>query len=247
MSKIFDALRRAELEPNPLTATDSPGSVPSTHPRQLRLFEREFGSLSNAVQGYFPRSSTGKIVLVLGCVEGEGASYVSSNLSRVLARTTGAPILFMDGNFHDSSLHENFAVSNSRGLSDLVSTGRLQELSGTIQTTDTGHLYALGTGQSRISPVTLFESNEFERIQISLRRAFKFVIVDGPPLLKHPDGLNLAAHVDGVVLVVRQNHLTRDIIRKAIEQLQAVNAPLIGAILNRRKFAIPALVYKLIS
>jgi Mrp family chromosome partitioning ATPase len=37
------------------------------------------------------------------------------------------------------------------------------------------------------------------------------------------------------------------VIRKAVEQLQAVNAPLIGAILNRRRFAIPTLIYRLIS
>jgi Mrp family chromosome partitioning ATPase len=85
------------------------------------------------------------------------------------------------------------------------------------------------------------------KVQTSLRRTFKFIIVDGPPVLKHPDALQLASHVDGVVLVVRQNHLTREVIRKAVEQLQAVNAPLIGAILNRRRFAIPTLIYRLIS
>lgn len=248
MSKIFDALRKADLEPNPFAGSpDSGRRLDAPHPRQARLYEREFSYLSNAVQGYFPRSTTGKVVLVLGCHEGEGASYVSSNLARTLARTSGAPILFMDGNFHDSSLSENFPAVNPSGLSDIISTGRLNDLSSVIQMTDTSHLYVLGTGQSRISPVALFESEEFERIQTSLRRTFKYIIVDGPALLKHPDGLNLAAHVDGVVLVVRQKRLSREIVRKGIEQLQTVNASLIGAILNRRRFAIPALVYKLIS
>lgn len=248
MSKIFDALRKAELEPNPFADTVEPQrTLVTPHPRRLRIFEREFGSLSNAVQGYFPRSATGKIVLVLGCVEGEGASYVASNLSRTLARTSGAPILYMDGNFHDPGLRETFPVAHDRGIADLYSSGNLNELSQAIQTTDTSHLYVMGVGRSRISPVAFFDSEEFQRVQTSLRRTFKFVIIDGAPILKHPDALQLATHVDGVVLVVRHKHLTREVLRKGIEKLQSVNAPLIGAILNRRRFAIPTLLYKLIS
>jgi capsular exopolysaccharide synthesis family protein len=248
VSRIFDALRKAELEPNPFSNEGiPPGKLVHPHPRRRRIFEREFGLLSNAVQGYFPRASSGKIVLVLGCVEGEGASYVSSNLSRTLARTSGAPILHMDGDFHEPSLQANFSGAPTHGLSDVMASGDLNRLSGAIHTTDTSHLYVLPVGRDRISPVAVFDSEEFLKVQTSLRRTFKFIIVDGPPVLKHPDALQLASHVDGVVLVVRQNHLTREVIRKAVEQLQAVNAPLIGAILNRRRFAIPTLIYRLIS
>ncbi len=112
MSKIFDALRKAELESNPFTDVLEPKrTLVTPHPRRVRIFEREFSSLSNAVQGYFPRSSTGKIVVVLGCVEGEGASYVAANLGRTLAKTSGAPILYMDGNFHEPGLQDTFAVT----------------------------------------------------------------------------------------------------------------------------------------
>jgi Mrp family chromosome partitioning ATPase len=132
-------------------------------------------------------------------------------------------------------------------LSDLYASKRIDDLSKTIQATETSHLYVLSSGRSRVSPVALFDSEDFRRISVSLRRTFRFVIVDGPPLLKHPDALQLARHVDGVVLVVRQKRLTREVVRKGIEQLQAIHAPLIGAILNQRRFAIPTLIYKLIS
>ena len=248
MSRIFDALRKAELEPNPfMEQTVTQGGLVARHPRRRRIFEREFGSLSNAVQGYFPRATSGKIVLVLGCVEGEGASYVSANLSRTLAKTSGAPILYMDGDYHSPGLQENFSSSPSFGLSDVVASGDLNSVSRAIHTADTTHLYILPGGKQRVSPSALFDSEDFMTIQTSLRRTFKYVIVDGPPVLKHPEALKLAAHVDGVVLVVRQGHLKREVVRKAIEQLQAVNAPLIGATLNRRRFAIPTLIYKLIS
>src|SRR5262245_49392342 len=106
MSKIFEALRKAEQEPNPLVPRESlrtPQPEPS-HPRDQRLLDLEFGRLSSAVQSCFPKARTGKVVLVVGCMEREGATYVASNLSRLLARTTGEPILCLDTNFHDPAL-----------------------------------------------------------------------------------------------------------------------------------------------
>jgi Mrp family chromosome partitioning ATPase len=66
-------------------------------------------------------------------------------------------------------------------------------------------------------------------------------------LLKHPDSIHLAARSDGVLLVVRYRHLKREVVRKGIEMIESVQAPILGAVLNRRKFAIPSLLYKLIT
>jgi Mrp family chromosome partitioning ATPase len=81
----------------------------------------------------------------------------------------------------------------------------------------------------------------------SLRRTFRFTVIDGAPLLKYPDAIHLAARADGVVFVVRYKHLKREVIRKGIEMIESINAPILGAVLNRRKFAIPTLIYKLIT
>jgi Mrp family chromosome partitioning ATPase len=248
MSKIFDALRKAEQEPNPLVRReDSPVSAPSQLGRQARIFEREFGSLSNAIQAYFPKAASGKILLVVGCADREGASYVSVNLARTLATASGAPTLYMDTNFHQPALPRVFPVGDGAGLSDVYENGRPRDLTSLIRPADRRNLYVLGVGNHRQSPVAFFDSAEFDAILNSLRRAFRFTIADGAPLLKYPDAIQLAARTDGVVLVVRQGHLKREVIRKGIELLQGNQVPILGAVLNRRKFAIPTLVYKLFS
>jgi Mrp family chromosome partitioning ATPase len=249
MSKIFEALRKAEQEPNPLAPPEGRPPAPAVggHPRDQRLLDVEFGRLSGAVQSYFPRSRTGRIVLVVGCVEREGATYVSTNLARVLARTTGEPVLSLDANFHDPALTRTVQTVDALGLADIYENGRPRDVTPMLRPGDVNNLYVLGVGRARVVPGSLFDSPQFDALLSSFRRTFRFVILDGAPILKHPDSIHLAARCDGVLLVVRHKHLKREVIRKGIEMIEGINAPILGAVLNRRKFAIPDLIYKIIS
>lgn len=247
MSKIFDALRKAEKDHGPLQR-DAPLSAPAdAHPRNLRTHEREFGALASAVQGYFTKTTTGRVILVTGCVEREGASYVSAHLARTLAALSGEPVLYVDGNFHDPGMTSQFQAVDQFGLGDIFDNGRPRDITPLLQRSEPGNLFLLGTGQRRIAPAAFYDSAEFDALLDSLRRTFRYTIVDGPPLLRHPDAMHIGARVDGAILVVRYRHLKREVIRKGIEMMESSQGPILGAVLNRRKFAIPTLVYKLIG
>src|SRR5262249_13751597 len=217
------------------------------HPRDQRTHEREFGSLSASVQSYFPRQTEGKVLLVVGCTEREGTTYVASHLARILALQTGEPVLCVDGNFHDPGLTRTFQVKNGLGMADIYDNGKPRDVATLLRNGEQQNLYLLGIGRRRIVPGAFFDSPEFDALLASFRRTFRFSVFDSAPLLKHPDALHLAARADGVVFVVRAGNLKREVIRKGIEMVESVNAPILGAVLNRRRFAIPALVYKLIS
>lgn len=249
MSKIFDALRKAEVERSPLAWSPVQGELTerSVHPRQIRIYEQEFGRLSSMIQSCFPRSRNGRVLLVVGCAEGEGASYVAANLSRTLARASGAPVLCLDCDFHAPTVHKEFNAGMQRGLGDASINGASQDLTSLLQPGDVSNLYVMTTGERRIAPVNFFDSGQFDALLASFRKTFRFVVLDGAPLLKHPDSLHLAARTDGVILVVRYRQLKREVVREAKEMLESVQAPLLGAVLNRRRFAIPSLVYKLLS
>jgi Mrp family chromosome partitioning ATPase len=47
-------------------------------------------------------------------------------------------------------------------------------------------------------------------------------------------------------LIVKANSSRREIARKALQELQAANLPVLGAILNQRTFPIPEKIYKLL-
>ena len=249
MSKIFDALRKMEQDSADLVVPPLGPDLPTSeaHPRQARLLEAEFGRLGSALLSSFTKSQEGRIVLVVGAVEREGASYVTSHLGRELAAACGGSVLCVDGNFHDPTLARHAGVQPGLGLTDVGENGYSRELSSVIQRGDTNNLFVLTPGRRRTSAVAFFDSPQFDAILQSARRSFRFTLIDGPPLLAHPDSIHLAARVDGVLLVVRQGRLKREVLQKAVEPLQSLKVPILGAVLNRRRFTIPGFVYKLIS
>jgi capsular exopolysaccharide synthesis family protein len=250
MSKIFDALRKAEQEPvewiAPTAEPDLRQELPP-HARDLRILETEFGRLSSAVQSSFTKFKDGRVVLVVGAVRREGGTFVAAQLGRALATDCGGPVLALDADFHDPKLAKQLNAKSGLGITDVYQNGGPPDLSEVIQRGDVENLYLLTPGKRRISPVSFFDSTQFDGLLTSVRRTFRFTIVDGPPLLAHPDALHLAARVDGVILVVRHSHLKREVLQKAVSMLESVRAPILGAVLNRRKFAIPNLVYRFIS
>ena len=246
MSKIFDALRKAEKDTG-LVAL-APGARLETAPsRPTRVLDSEFAYLANSIESCFPNAKTGRVIMVVGCAAGEGCSYVAAHLSRVLARSVGMPVLYLDGNFHDPSADKLFGLRQDLGIADVYANGKPRDLASIIQLGDTEQLYVLGTGSRRVTPAAFFSSSQFAGILSSLRRVFRFTVIDAPALMKHPDSIHLASRVDGVVMVVRYKHLKREVIRKGLEMLEGSGVPVLGAVLNRRKFAIPDLIYKIVS
>ena len=252
MSKIFDALRKAERDARILPVVPEPWLEPeaSRQPRQsrqARILESEFGYLTNSIQSCFPSSPLGRVIMVVGCAEGEGCTYVAAQLSRALAETAGMPVLYMDGNFHAPGLSNEFKRRPELGLSDVYMNGKPRDLASLMELTDTQQLYVMGTGKTRVSPAAFFGGEQFGGILDSVRRVFRFTVIDAAPVMKHPDAIHLAPRVDGVIVVVRHKRLKREVIRKGIEMIESSNAPILGAVLNRRKFAIPDLIYKIVS
>ena len=76
-----------------------------------------------------------------------------------------------------------------------------------------------------------FRSSEFRDILPQFRNAYDLVVVDGPPVLGASETVDIAAQVDGVVLVVRQG-TARTEIEEARDRLSVAGTPLLGYITN---------------
>jgi Mrp family chromosome partitioning ATPase len=58
------------------------------------------------------------------------------------------------------------------------------------------------------------------------------VIVDSPPLVSVSDGILIAQHCDGAILIVRSGETPRSLIRQSMNQLQQTDCRLLGTVLN---------------
>jgi hypothetical protein len=77
-----------------------------------------------------------------------------------------------------------------------------------------------------------------------LRLEFDYTIVHGPPAALCSDAALLGYLSDGVILVLEANATRRAAAQRAVEILQAANAPLLGSVLSKRTFPIPDGIYR---
>ena len=99
-------------------------------------------------------------------------------------------------------------------------------------------------GSKTTDPPSLLTSDGLLSRMTELRAEFDYVLVDGPPVNRYADATVLGKLADGVVLVVQANSTHREAARKAKETLAAANIRLLGAVLNKRTFPIPAALYR---
>jgi len=101
-----------------------------------------------------------------------------------------------------------------------------------ILKTDVKNLYLLPAGNLPPNPTELLGSGRMSFLLSNLKKRFDTLIIDTPPILPASDALLLAPQADGVVFVVRSGMMNRELVKKAIEQLQLAKANLIGIVLN---------------
>ena len=66
-----------------------------------------------------------------------------------------------------------------------------------------------------------------------LREQFDYIFIDSPPLIPVSDAVRLSTMVDGVLLVVKAQETTRDLLRDSCSRLHSAQAPILGVVLNQ--------------
>ena len=66
-----------------------------------------------------------------------------------------------------------------------------------------------------------------------LRKRFKFVVIDSPPVLPVTDAMILSTFVDGVVFVIESGTTVRGAVTRSCKILQNVGAKVLGIVFNK--------------
>jgi Mrp family chromosome partitioning ATPase len=65
-----------------------------------------------------------------------------------------------------------------------------------------------------------------------LAQRYDHIVIDSPPLINVTDPVILSTMVDGVIMVVQAGKSTRDVVRRASQELIGVGAKVFGVVLN---------------
>lgn len=174
-----------------------------------------------------------RTILITSASPSDGKTSVVANLSTVMAHNN-KEVVVIDCDLRRPTIHKIFGLTNRLGLSDyfIRTTDRLI---GVVKKTNTKGLSVITSGSLPPNPSELLNSSKMMDIINFLGTHFDTMILDTPPLLAVTDALVLAPRVDGVILVMDPTKTKRGAIRHAIEQLNRVNANLLGVVLNNIK------------
>ncbi len=192
------------------------------------VFASVFGRLKSNIDFSFVESRP-YTVLFTSSLPDEGKTTIAVNTAVAMA-ASDAKTLIIDVDMRNPSLHLLFNSTNTKGLSDLISSeGDWHPF---ILSSKVPNLFVLTAGRKPTNPVKFLSSPRFKELLSGFSKEFDYIVIDSPPLLLVPDSQIVSACVDGVVLVVRNGKTTAKALKEAKALLDHANANLIGSVLN---------------
>ena len=205
------------MKSNEIISLINPKS-PVTEAYRTLLTNIEYSSVDKQIQ----------MIAVTSSAPSEGKTTTATNLA-VAYSETGKNVLLVDCDLRKRRLHKVFNTSNLIGLTSVLASK--SSLNDTVKPVKDG-LSILTSGPIPPNPVELIRSNMMEQLINTLRDLFDVVIFDTPPVGLVTDAAIISSKLDGVVLVVASGKSQIEATLRAKENLQNVNANLLGAVVT---------------
>jgi polysaccharide chain length determinant protein (PEP-CTERM system associated) len=186
----------------------------------------QYNILAMKVEQWMEKSG-GQVLVVTSAAGGEGKSVTALNLSLALAASMKGRVLLVDSDLRRPQVHHYLGLQATKGFSDLLADPG-SDFSPYIS--KLGSLDVIAGGSSPANPVGLLASPRSRELLAHLRKEYRLIVLDSPPIVPIADSHVLAGLADGVVIVVRARQTRRELFRRAIESLGAAN--ILGVVLN---------------
>ncbi|HEX5726188.1 MAG TPA: polysaccharide biosynthesis tyrosine autokinase [Longimicrobiaceae bacterium] len=170
-----------------------------------------------------------RTLLVTSPAASEGKSTICSNLAVTFAQQH-LRVVLVDGDLRRSRLHAIFGAPRVPGLVEVLT--RESTLDEALRPTSVDGLHVLPAGKLVPNASELLGSGDMHRLLEALAARYDLVIVDTPPVLAAADAEILGVQTDAVLMVVRAGQTERQAAQYAVQQLRAIGAHVVGAVLN---------------
>ena len=168
-------------------------------------------------------------IMIASANPSEGKTTVAVNLAMVFSQS-GKDVVLVDADMRRPMVHRYMGLSNRVGLSDaILDSGSTKAVEHPWKDTS---LSVITSGSLPPNPSELLSSQNMVRFIENLNQENHVSIIDSPPFLV-ADATVLAANVDGVILVVQPGKTRTSSVAASIEQLDRVNANILGVVFNR--------------
>ena len=178
---------------------------------------------------YILRNDGCKTLLINSPTPEDGKSTTCTNVAITIAQT-GARVLIIDCDLRKGRQHKAFGITNSYGISDLISG--IKSETDVIKESGYENLHVITLGTIPPNPTELLYSSQMEEVLNSLKCYYDYILIDTPPVNVVSDALSLSKLVNGVLLVVKEDYTTHPNIETAINKYKLVDGKILGFVLN---------------
>lgn len=169
-----------------------------------------------------------RMIVVSSPGPGDGKSTTAVNLAGVLALKAEGNVLLLEADFRRPTMHLCLGMPPVPGLAEVLAGAPVEQA--LIRASQIPLLHILTAGQTRANPTELLGLSRWPWLCAHLRKQFKYIIVDCPPVGAVADYDLVQAVADGVVMIVRPDHTKRHVSMRIMPMVP--KDKLIGVVLN---------------
>jgi Mrp family chromosome partitioning ATPase len=198
-------------------------------------------------------SDSQRIVVVTSPHMDAGRAEVTVGLGRALS-ASGVATLLASADLRRPMMHAQLGVPQSPGVGEVLNAlerdpgesaaGLIRDATRSDERPSPGELRALPSGDISQHPAALLSGDSLGVVFEELGRSeYRYVIVEGPPLLGPIDGQLVARWADAVLVVCRLDRLSPDEAGELGEVLARLRAPVLGSVViggSHVRYSLPA-------
>ena len=175
-----------------------------------------------------------QVIMFTSSLAGEGKTTSIANVAVSFAQD-GKKTLLIECDLRRARVHMAFGIPQLPGVTNVLTSDCPLDKA-IVNLDEEPLLDILPGGPLPPAPAELLGSNALESLVKEARGKYDKILIDAPPILSVTDGVVLNRLVDGVVLVVAANETRKDVISRAIELLNKLDANLLGVLISKMEF-----------
>lgn len=178
---------------------------------------------------FYLKNSGCKRISITSSVSGEGKSITLLNLAISMAED-GQRVLLIDADLRRPAQARLMVEKAAPGLSNVLAD--LATTEDAIRKDLYPNLDVLFSGDVPPNPSELLGSDKMRQIIEELSQKYDYILVDTPPVTVVSDASIVTNLLDGVLVLVRQGQSRRDLVKKAVANLELTGIKPLGFVLN---------------
>lgn len=186
-----------------------------------------YKSIRTNIMFSIPKSDKGKIITITSPAPSEGKTTTAINLAITFAQTN-SKVLLIDCDLRKARVHRYLQIERGIGISNVLCG--FCKLESAIKKQVRENLDVLTAGELPPNPAELLNNDVFGAVLSELQEKYDYIFIDTSPMTVVTDATIVLPKSQGVVVIVRENQTTFDLLDETMEDIKKVKTKILGVV-----------------